>query len=444
MADTRVIPIENLLIDEQNPRLAQPSNGQQAAIRDLASTLKTKLLRLAQDIQANGLNPSELPIVMPFGGGDAARYVVLDGNRRLAALRVMEQSDIVMSAVSRSVYREFIALARRYEGSPVREIECTVVDRRADATHWIQLRHTGEHGGAGHVRWGSDESDRFRSRNGDLAQFGTQVLDLLEHFGDITPEQRQSAYPTTLTRLLTSPVVRARVGLEQVRGTLLSMGPIAEVRKALKYVVQVVSEGQIGVRDVYTREQRTEFANQLPPDIVVERTAASGGGTPLPPFTALSQDGGARTRSLPPQRRRSNLIPDDCALSIIDHRTHEIERELRILNLDRTPNAIAVLFRVFLELSTEAYLETEGIIMQGRPSLADKLIKTVEHLERRQRVSRDQAVPVRVAASPNSFLQPSVTTMHQWVHNRFLTPTGTDLRTYWDNLQPFISALWTP
>ena len=83
------IPPADLLIDTQNPRIPESNNSQQQALFALAKHLGSKLYSLAEDILTNGLDPSNLPLVTPFPPNHG-RYVVLEGNRRLA--RIMHES----------------------------------------------------------------------------------------------------------------------------------------------------------------------------------------------------------------------------------------------------------------------------------------------------------------------------------------------------------------
>ena len=68
MAETVQVPPADLLIDEGNPRISQPNTGQQKVLKALAQHLGPKLHVLAADIVGNGLDPSNVPIVMPFSG----------------------------------------------------------------------------------------------------------------------------------------------------------------------------------------------------------------------------------------------------------------------------------------------------------------------------------------------------------------------------------------
>ena len=98
MADVGSIPPSNLLVDAANPRLSQPNEGQREAMRALAKLMPRKIVALARDIVENGLNPADLPIVMAANDSEK-RYVVLEGNRRLVALKALENPDSFVGAL---------------------------------------------------------------------------------------------------------------------------------------------------------------------------------------------------------------------------------------------------------------------------------------------------------------------------------------------------------
>lgn len=96
MSETLPISVSSLLIDIKNPRLPKPNLGQREAQQESAQTQQRKLLALAKDIVTYGLNLSELPIVMELKDDSLKRYVVLEGNRRLVALRALENPEWLM------------------------------------------------------------------------------------------------------------------------------------------------------------------------------------------------------------------------------------------------------------------------------------------------------------------------------------------------------------
>lgn len=437
MSRTLAIPISDLVVDTRNPRLVEPDKSQRDALRDLAASQGKKLVALAEDAIGYGLNPSELPIVTRTKD---QRYAVLEGNRRLTALRALENPDLLADAVPPSVLAKFKALNVEYLKNPVESVLCWVVDNRKEADHWIELRHTGENKGAGIVRWESDDSARFGTRKAKPG-IHTQALDFLQRRGVIDNALRKKIPATSLKRLLGTPAVRSRLGISMEAGNLVRMADAERVAKALKYVVDDFVEKRFRTKDIYLSEQREQYANSLPARIAVAATKKKGEGVPL------AESGQTGAASAKPKRRKTKrprdvLIPNECVLEITSERINQIEAELRRLSLERHPNAISVLLRVFLELSADDYIDRRGLILPSRPTLGNKLSAVADDLLQRKKFTKKQAVPVRRACQKNSFLAPSVTMMHQYVHNQHLFPIGSDLRANWDSLQPFVMAIW--
>ncbi len=441
MAQTLSISPSDLLIDEENPRISQPNAGQNKALQTLAGHLDKKLVALAADIVHHGLDPANLSIVMPVLG-TPTRWVVLEGNRRLAALRVLENPDIVAEAVPVTTLKALRKLSRDYQKSPIDAVTCLVVSDRDSARHWIELRHTGLNQGAGVMPWGSDEAELFRNRSG-VREPHAQALDFLQRRGDLTPETRRKVPATTLKRLIETPDVRARLGLELQKGNLQFLADEKRIAKALMHVIHDLVSKKKRVGDVYTLKQRQKYARELPADIVVTPTVKSGQGT------AASAGGTATgkakaTKNAGSARKRDRLIPRDCVLSIPGGRIHDIEMELRKLSLEEHTNAVSVLFRVFLELSVDSYIEDNALTgVDDNSKLRVKVEKVSSDLEAKKKINKQQGRAIRSANMDHSFLAPGVNTMNDYIHNEYVFPEPTGLRAHWNSLQPFITAIWT-
>lgn len=126
MSETRQIPLVNILVDVENPRLPQPSMGQREAIRGIANEdeqAPKKLLALARHIVQNGLSPAEHLWVMPFQGKEQ-RFVVLEGNRRFAALKGLENPELFDGVISSSLLEALRRLNKQYVESPIDDVSC--------------------------------------------------------------------------------------------------------------------------------------------------------------------------------------------------------------------------------------------------------------------------------------------------------------------------------
>ena len=307
MVEPTPIPVANLRLDIQNPRLSVPNEGQRETLREIAHLQGSKLRALAQDIVEYGLNPSDLSIVTALES-EGDRFVVLDGNRRLAAIRALENPEVVDGVVEPAVLRALRRLNEQYRENPIEAIPCLVVENRTEATHWLELRHTGERDGAGPVLWGAQESARFRSRGG-RAELHTQALDFLEARGDLSPDRRKKVRASTYQRLLGTPEVRSRLGIAMRSGRLEALADEEEVARALLHVANDIADGNVKVADVYTADQRRAYARELPESVVVVPVRESGAGVPLraageaPPRKPGRRSGPARPKARSPDTK---------------------------------------------------------------------------------------------------------------------------------------------
>ncbi|WP_073978641.1 ParB/Srx family N-terminal domain-containing protein [Erythrobacter donghaensis] len=80
------IAVDALLLDEENPRLGSATN-QSETLRKLVELNPNHFRNLMLSIKENGLDPGDSFYVIEHED-EEGDYVVLDGNRRLSALRV--------------------------------------------------------------------------------------------------------------------------------------------------------------------------------------------------------------------------------------------------------------------------------------------------------------------------------------------------------------------
>ena len=80
------VAVTDLSLDAENIRLEVKDKSQDALITDLF--INEKAMQVLKSIVENGLFPDEIPITIKENG----RHVTIEGNRRVAALKVMLKS----------------------------------------------------------------------------------------------------------------------------------------------------------------------------------------------------------------------------------------------------------------------------------------------------------------------------------------------------------------
>ena len=462
MSEPTRFDLSCLFLDVENPRLYGANTTENGLIRMMARRQKHKLINLAADIVEKGLNPNSLFIVM--SNGNEGQYTALDGNRRLSAIRLLERPDIAREELPVAAFERLRDLSRHYAAAPIDGVYCVVFSSRMEADHWIAMTHTGEMEGVGSVLWDSYERAKFLERvSGKPPALGAQVLDCLEIQGVIDTEDRRKIPVTNLTRLISTPEVRKVLGLDIERGIVKVDGEPESVLRALTYVARIFRDKEKTERDIHSSDQRREFASAFPAEFAAQPVTESGRsdmrGAALdtiellnvPPLakekTGQTNSGyGFSTGNRQQPRRGNFLIPQTCFLHIKHQRTQAIAEELRKLNVHQTPNAVAVLFRVFLELSMDAYMAAENLTISNNrnrpPSLAEKLRSVAGDLKTKNRISENQERVVQRTAAGQNYESASVTVLNSYVHNDAMIPIPSDLLNHWDSIQPFIEAIW--
>lgn len=79
------LDLSELLLVLQNPRISK-ATSQREALQKIIEDRDVKLVALAESIVADGLSPMDRWLV-PKSAEDRGKYVVLEANRRFAAIR---------------------------------------------------------------------------------------------------------------------------------------------------------------------------------------------------------------------------------------------------------------------------------------------------------------------------------------------------------------------
>ena len=141
---------------------------------------------------------------------------------------------------------------------------------------------------------------------------------------------------------------------------------------------------------------------------------------------------------------RKTLVPSPHKLTITHARILKVFNELKSLGIDDYPNAVAVLFRVFIELSLDCFI-TNNSFTDSKLNVDSQLFRKIEavagYFEANGIMTKNELRPIRQMTASENQTQ-SVRTFHSYVHNKDVTPSSKDLKSAWDDIWPFIEQIW--
>ncbi|MEU4699812.1 hypothetical protein [Nonomuraea dietziae] len=486
-----------MLLDQYNARLGEPQPDQKSTELALAELLGLQLFEMARDVLTFGTDPSASLIVTPEGA-PPGKYRVLEGNRRLLVVKALTRPKIVAEILSPARHKRLLDLSSAFRENPIKKLRCVVYEAEEEAEHWIELRHTGANNGVGLVEWDANDQDRWKSRHGGPTnrKEAGQVLDFVDRAFPPRPEDNKKIF-STLQRIIVARSVKDRLGIEIKSRVVYSHFPGEEVLKGLSKVVRDLRSGRIKVTDVYHAPDRDRYisgfsVDELPdlslrlpePRLLGELTlsdskvkkesdGSTDGGGPSDQSAGSndatvnksasdtdsgsedpsaekgnesSSTSGARKSRVKPPRPRSTTIPNSCFLWIRQPRINSIYHELVELDVDRFTNACAVTLRVFVELSVDHHITLNAILpeaVRNATPLAKRIKELAKFLRDNGRISEQLEKAIIKVADGTGLFSASTTTFNQYVHNQFAYPQPTELRTAWDELEPFMLTLWT-
>lgn len=450
------IKLTSLFVNTENYRF-EPLSSQKEAIDKMIEDQEDKLYSLADDIVTNGLSPVDLIMVTP--SEDVNKYIVLEGNRRITSLKLLNNPTLIDDKYA-SLRKRFQKLQKEYPDAilHLKSIDCAVFDNPSEADIWIKRKHSGELNGIGTVTWNSQQKQRFEEKTEGKSSIPLQIISLLKSHPDV-PNNIKEALPklniTNLQRLMSDPYVREHLGLSINNGILVSNIHVNEVIKGLIKITTDILNPIFKVADIYNREKRKQyidsFEDSQKPDLTKEEPVqwnlqdiANSNGKVLQTEDKVQDKKSNYKKSKP----RVSLIPKSVVLHIKNPKINKIFEELKQVQVKTCPNASSVLLRVFLELSVDAYLEKYNLVIgdaltanYSKESLRGKVSKVLNHMTQRKTMNNDISKGIRAEINDkNSVL--SIESLNAYVHNEFFYPKADNLIVGWDNIEVFFIQLW--
>lgn len=396
------------------------------------------------------------------------RKIVLEGNRRVTVYKLL--IDPSLANGNTNALKVFEELNRSIKLPKNFKLEATVTTNKDEGLRFVDRKHNR---GNNEVGWGEPERRNFAVRrshgkNKDLLRVELANAVKKLKLPDIVKEAvLGKGLVTTFYRVVDSASARKKLDYAVSDSGAIAIKDQKKFDDLLKVIVYNVwtkkdfRGGDVDSRSLNKSQSIDKYISSL------QRKDVSKVDEGLKKNTKENLFG--EEIILTPSRTKSNQLSTsrkfliNSSIYIKDSRINDIYDELKKkLEVDNTPNAVAVLFRVFMECSIDCYIESHKIKIKDSTKLAGKILHVVDHLEDAIALRRLAEEGIKsptpeefkkakekvkfksmrkVATKDNNSIL-SVETFHDFVHDYKTSPIPTELKKHWDNLDSFFGALW--
>ncbi len=467
---TKRLKVASLQLDPKNPRLGRETTAR--APREIIQYLfdHDKALEVAESIATRGFFPNEPLLAIKEGD----RLVVVEGNRRLAALKALREPSLLEGAKQRQVER----LSRRlFSPDLVAEVPVTIAPNRKATDRQIAGRHVG----TPVLAWEAEnrasfildkleegyDNDDLRDELGfSLADIQAarqtraiadmaRSLDLPDEIKAKLDNPRAKVF-TTVKRIFDSSVGREYLHVEPDPENGIKGGTSkAEFLKGFTKLVTDVALGHQSSRSLNKNDDIKRYFKSWRPG----ELPAKASGTFVPADIISGRSVASRGQKLAsasrPKRSKqatTTVLPRDLQVRFGNDRLIDIRAELVRLKRDKFPNAGAVLLRVFFELAITHYLDRVGELASlvkklgeqnrlrhGAPEMKH-LITAVVAIAKRK-LPEASAIRVEKALRQDAAAPFTVSDLHSFVHQSADLPSARDIWQFWLRTEPLFRLM---
>ena len=237
------------------------------------------------------------------------------------------------------------------------------------------------------------------------------------------------------------------LGIERsADGVIAVINDEQAVIKALKDLTLEIARKEIRVGSMMSKEDRLALVEKWS-----DNRKPGVSGEPTTPHIVSYIPSNSTTSPSPyqqPKRFRPRspddrkvLIPPAVTINLSSNpRIKRIFIELKKIEVEGFENAVAVLLRVFLELSVDAFLTSKNIQYYDNEKLRSRMEKVATSWETTQTLKKNEIKGWRNAASSHHLF--SLNVLHAYVHSQHAIPKKRDLIKTWDEMEIYFKKLW--
>lgn len=465
---TKSLSPTNLHLDSKNPRLGREHLSR--APREIIQYLfeHDKAIDVAESIATRGYFPNEPLLAVK----EDQKLVVVEGNRRLAALKALREPALLEGAHERQVER----LARRIvDLDLIANVPVTIAPSRKATDRQIAGRHVG----TPVLAWRAENRASFILDKLSEGYDNDALRDELGFSAADIQQARQTRAVADMARSLELP--------EEVKAKL--EGPTAKVFTTLERVFDstvgreyllVKTDPDHGLRGNTTKKEFLRGFTKLVTDVALGKQSSRSlntndnirsyfeawdpidrpqkkQGSFVPSDIIKGRSVSSRSKAAEKanprtsQRESKTILPRDLKLRYGSDRIKDICHELKKLKREEYPNAGAVLLRVFLELSITdcltrtkrlepliARLKSTGKLKYSIPTLS-QLVPEIKEVAK-TKLSGQQMNKLNKALSSDKNVPFNIGDLNAFVHDTDL-PSARDIHQFWMRTEPLFRMM---
>lgn len=464
------LDISQILMDRENPRHDE-MRDQREILNWHVNVLADELIQLMRSISTNGLSDIEKILVQPAVGGN---YVVKEGNRRIAALKLLNDPSLCDDVLFRRRI-ESVNISPEFDY----RLDCVCCSDRPRVLWMMGLRHLGQQNGVGTYKWGAAEKSRHQQDYEGKARYWRSLyfIDYAIENNLISDQQgvRLNERVSNLDRLVPSAEFKQALGVSY-KGDAIKVGLEKSIHdKILSVLLQKISEPSFNVSKIYQSNDKVTFLTAVLDEAkgvgaLDEKPVLVRGDSPKEQVNIEQSDGMEsensprvvpqarkdlgdlypvpKVRKLPSPAERDTLFIGSLGIPPGFAKCAKLYRQVDSLKLSNHGLVVACAARALVDISCRTYVEHFKLESAGRKngfnqvSLADMVKLTAENLFSNGLISKElgKLIGGGEAANPNSILHPQA--LHAFMHGRYENSMS-NLKEAWERCyEDLLRALW--
>lgn len=462
------VAISDILLDVGNARI-RTGQDQRGCIERILRK-EDQLLALARDIASEGLSTAPV-LVKPNGTG---QYVVMDGNRRVTAVKLLNEPDLCPVDRLKITLR---TLKKSHAATIPSSIDVLSSTNDKAIVREVLLRHSGAQAGVGQLDWSAYLRTVYLLNHGhppDYKRPGQYVL-WAEGQGlvvedDFPISSLQRMFTVESLKLLGFEVDKKsdelRLNMSQTTAKHMAQLLITDFANGKKveevFTPDLAQHYLLAVRSraglappAPLGSAHAAVAVPIPNGSASSELGAAPAAAPTPVSGSTALTGASASATLTPPSTRASRTPrtsagertkllgrtaPNIAIPSTEAKACTIVSEIRALDVKKTSLATAMLMRHLIELSDEHYRRRFRLGDKG--TLAKNVSGSATDMLSRARLEKSEYdITCRLGSTSSKDLL-QIEMLQKVMHRSTHHPSYQLVNTFWDNIAPFVRACW--